>query len=262
MNSYSEAVEFLDGGRSKTSRPIENNTRVERRGADVAIKLHDTDVVTYHEDGSVTLNSGGWLTVTTKDRINRYLGQRKLRVWSDRGRWFIYRFGDGEMTKGERFFDGITIAADGTVLNPLPVAKEERQRAAEEAMAKRITKYIDGYIKALEKGIPVPNNGDCWFCLFVVVEGPDEGKTWGDIRPDDNEHLLSHMADRYYVPSLLINAMKERKYGDWKFVLAIRANYDLLKEGTMKLTDPRMRTEIRRDLRKYLRKRLLTTVAQ
>lgn len=37
-----------------------------------AIRYHDTDVVTIHDDGSFTLFTGGHRTVTTKARINEY----------------------------------------------------------------------------------------------------------------------------------------------------------------------------------------------
>lgn len=38
----------------------------------MAVRLHNTDVVTYHPDGTATLYTGGWMTVTTKDRINAW----------------------------------------------------------------------------------------------------------------------------------------------------------------------------------------------
>jgi hypothetical protein len=36
-----------------------------------AIRLHDTDIVIFHADDSVELNSGGYQTFTTRDRMNR-----------------------------------------------------------------------------------------------------------------------------------------------------------------------------------------------
>jgi len=91
MQSYTDAKAFLDGGRDKTSRPIANNTRVESRdGGKIAVKYHATDVVTYFPDGRVRLNTGGWFTYTTKDRLNRF---SPARVWAD-GSGYVYpRFG-------------------------------------------------------------------------------------------------------------------------------------------------------------------------
>ena len=34
-------------------------------------------------------------------------------------------------------------------------------------------------------------------------------ETWGDMREDRGDHILEHFHDKYYVPSLLMNAVKE-----------------------------------------------------
>lgn len=54
----------------------------------IAVTLHSTDVVTAHEDGTLTLNSGGWRTITTKDRINAWLPRGYILCQHDGG-WFI-----------------------------------------------------------------------------------------------------------------------------------------------------------------------------
>jgi hypothetical protein len=43
-----------------------------KRDDDYAVRLHRTDVVTYHPDGGWTVYAGGWQTMTTADRICRY----------------------------------------------------------------------------------------------------------------------------------------------------------------------------------------------
>lgn len=78
IQSYESARQFLEGARSKEAgRPVANNTRVfERMAPDgtlsYAIRLHNTDVVTYLPGGQIILNSGGWPTVTTQDRISSF----------------------------------------------------------------------------------------------------------------------------------------------------------------------------------------------
>ena len=67
--TYQEAKKLCTG-RCKDGRKLCNNTYLERRGDDFAVKLHWTDVVTIHKDGSYTLDSNGWHSVTTKERIN------------------------------------------------------------------------------------------------------------------------------------------------------------------------------------------------
>ena len=39
-----------------------------RRGENIALKLHNTDIVTLYPTGDMSLNTGGWYTVTTKER--------------------------------------------------------------------------------------------------------------------------------------------------------------------------------------------------
>ena len=94
--------EFIAGGRSKVDRKAANNTTVRLIDGGVAIRLHSTDIVTIHDDGSMILNSGGWLSVTTKERINRYT---PARITQRAGVWY--------MADGSLFYDGMIIEADG-----------------------------------------------------------------------------------------------------------------------------------------------------
>ena len=74
---YSEVDELLG---SSSSLKVGNNTYLTRvvRGI-IALRLHDTEVVKWYSwsdkrlDFIRMLNSGGWRTVTTKDRINKCL---------------------------------------------------------------------------------------------------------------------------------------------------------------------------------------------
>ncbi len=257
--TYQGAIDFLSGGRNKTSRAVENNTRIEKRGDDYAVVLHGTDVVTYHKDGSATLNSGGWLTVTTKDRMNGYLGNR-ARVYSKRGVWFVFTRDGGtfDWDGGVRYFDGIRIASDGTILNPPDPKLAERKREAEIKMRKRVDRFVDGYMKALTEGMPVPSGGDCWGCSMFERAGSH-----------DNNHLLSHLTDRYYVPTLLWNAMGDRGYRNLPLTMGLFLDNTAWEQGTMRVRrawqseepDKSTLKNFRITLGKYLRKRLIPTVA-
>jgi hypothetical protein len=95
-------------GRCKNSRKIANNTYLQRRGNDdIAVRLHSTDVVTFHKNGDITVSTGGWNTVTTKDRIQRYTPS-SWRVWSESGYMFI------RTQAGEWNFNGsVRVKANG-----------------------------------------------------------------------------------------------------------------------------------------------------
>lgn len=90
MITHSHAAELIRHGRNGRKK-LQNNTYLEQRGEDFAVQLHSTDVVTIHADGTFTLRTGGWDTVTTKDRINNY---GPARVWSERGTWAIHSAND------------------------------------------------------------------------------------------------------------------------------------------------------------------------
>lgn len=68
------------------------------------IRLYDTDIVTFHPDGMVELDSGGWMTVTTKERMNRF---SPFSVFAKRGTWYVRVGGiEGETVP---FVDGIRL---------------------------------------------------------------------------------------------------------------------------------------------------------
>lgn len=86
------ADSFINGGRNPTSFRKFNKTRVLHRVADgdIALRLHRTDVVIYHRDGTQTICLGGWNTRLTKDCINAHsaarvfgLGRSNKRIYDD-----------------------------------------------------------------------------------------------------------------------------------------------------------------------------------
>jgi len=101
--NYTEAAELLsENWRNTQSRRIAHNTYLERTGEDeVSVRLHSTYIVRFRADGTTRLDSGGWLTVTTKERMNRYL-PAGFRIAATRRVWFLYFLGErvGEYTDG------------------------------------------------------------------------------------------------------------------------------------------------------------------
>ena len=102
--THAEAISMVRGKRNKDSRKIGNNTYAEILSDNtVAIKLHSTYVVKIRDDGTYTLNSGGWQTVTTKDRINQY---SPVRVYQRDFTWYVkingkeFQFMDGMVVQG------------------------------------------------------------------------------------------------------------------------------------------------------------------
>jgi hypothetical protein len=110
-------AEQLHGvGEYVSARKVANNT-VERILADGTriIRLHLTDIVTIYSNGTIEVNSDGYQTSTTKDRINTYIGPQ-WSLFQERGKWLLYRRADG--TK-HTYMDGTKLLPDGTLVQPL-----------------------------------------------------------------------------------------------------------------------------------------------
>jgi hypothetical protein len=71
MSKYQKALDYLG---KKSERPWAKATRIRVDSEKaVHVRYHDTDVVTLQADGTVTLRTGGWPTVTTMARMNEWL---------------------------------------------------------------------------------------------------------------------------------------------------------------------------------------------
>ena len=89
--TYDEARAALKG---RSSRTIANNTTLIDLGPDgIGLRLHSTVVVTFKADGRILLNTGGWHSGTTKDRLNRVALAHGYRVFSEKYEWKVARFG-------------------------------------------------------------------------------------------------------------------------------------------------------------------------
>lgn len=164
------------------SRIVANNTVEYEIGSERRIRLHHTDIITYRTNGDVVLNSGGWQTVTTKDRFNQF----GFRIYLEKGQWFI--------DDGIPFHDGMVLPKG----NPPKITKADGKRlAASERLAKEIMKFCR-LVNSVEK-LPEPNGGDCWLCMADNA---------------DSDHLKSHIAEGYLHGTLLINAMCAAGYDE------------------------------------------------
>ena len=229
--NYKGAVEYLSKGRNKDDRPIGTgrNTRLQRRdnGA-IAVKYSNTDVVTYLPNGDMVLESDGWLTVTTKARMNEYV--EGFRIYQEDKTWYVVKRLVGETgaflgydwDNSIPYADGMVLHQDGTVSGAGQMPDKKLKNAA--------ARYARNYIKALAAGkVPAPSGADCWYCCMRVGAGdiqtgtlhPDgsmtnqasvgvgfSGQTLGETGEDPSSHIRSHIEEKYYVPSLLVRAME------------------------------------------------------
>lgn len=206
----------------KTSKFIDNNTvKIEYTDGTSAIRLHNTDVITFNKD-KIILNSGGWRTKTTKERINQYNGIG-LNIWQSKGIWTI---------SGFDFYDGITFNKEGKLIGKNKTVNIEKI----DKLKKKISKFVNLITK---DNLPLPNSGDCWLCALV----DEDNKPMGN---DNNDHLMQHIKENYMHGSLIVNAMRDAGYSDTQIGFHYQA----------KITD-----SIKRAVRKYLQKRLILNIA-
>lgn len=79
-----EQVDQLLGRRQSRRLPGRYTTLIRTARGSIAVKLVNTNVVEWFRCGRIRLDSGGWRTVTTKQRISTYA---PVAVWSHRGSW-------------------------------------------------------------------------------------------------------------------------------------------------------------------------------
>ncbi len=90
IHSYTDALAFWNSSKRRERIKLDHNTYLETRRAEIAmhdatykddsdrpegfaVRLHDTDIVTFYANGDVKLCTGGWKTVTTRGRIRQFM---------------------------------------------------------------------------------------------------------------------------------------------------------------------------------------------
>ena len=207
----------------KAKRIANNTVEYVRANGERIIRLHHTDIVTFAaKNRSVTLNSGGWKTVTTKDRINTYLENVNVFLFSHKGVWYV-RAGNGwSVEDAVPFYDGIRIG----LTDKGPVLPRPKKKIADREL--KLAKKINAFVKTLRHPIPVPGTGDCLFCRLNFIETPRDymGVTQGsdnirDLPGENLGHILSHIDEGYLHGSLLLRAMKWSGFSEqrisWEF---------------------------------------------
>jgi len=216
---YTDLMNLFAKSKDKTvGKKIAGNTWVVKMGDNYGIKLYDTIIMIFEMNGSVTLNSGGYRTRTTKDRINEFSG---MHVTQENGLWYVHARDQVVL-----FTDNMVIPPHGPIGDDASIKTTTTDKKAVDRM---VSKYIKGFIDdMLINGIPDPSNGDCWCCLMKSVDNPN------DLEPMGYSHYFSHFEEKYYVPIIFHKAIDENNYPNPGLILSMmKSNKDFLKrEGT------------------------------
>ena len=222
VQTYDEAAAALG---TRDHRKAANNTHLHRIDADtIAVRLHNTDVVVYHSNGDTTLCTGGYQTLTTKERLNRFTNYS---VRSIKGRWFVNAPSPDDWSVP--FVEGITITPG---VDPNPV-----DTGAEDAHNRRLRKQIKDYValytderqaELIEGAQRGDHRGDCLYCQIEMAEAGKDNSTYYGYNssvPISNmafsEHLLLHIEEGYTMASLMMLVVRAKRHGNPKFCVQI-----------------------------------------
>ena len=110
--TYESMTEFLGGREDKK---LGHNTFVERISEfEIGIKYHNTYIVKLDPTDIMTVNTGGWDTVTTKGRLNLFLKCRNVYISQKNNKWSIHGTNDSLP-----YQDGMQVFPNGHVAEPV-----------------------------------------------------------------------------------------------------------------------------------------------
>lgn len=156
--------------------------------------------------------------------------------------WVLRKYNNENKIEREiAFFDGIELEylldyTDGIERERLgKVLNKGKIKSRQEI--NKIKKAISAYVKLIDKleNIPLPNAGDCWYCVLKSQTGQSLGDTI-----KNNEHLQSHLKEGYIFGAIIWNSLIERGYRFPEVIIQTNAKW-----------------AIKNAVRRYLLKRLV-----
>lgn len=222
---------------------LEDGTRI--------IRHFTTDILTFQPDGTIVFSTGGTYAMTTQARLNEH--QDLVSLWTHQRVMYAramkrVEYGNGQFYMAQDSDAEIFAYADGMSYHPEHGFKGCR-RKPDKKMIKALRKYSKDFAAKLP--VEQPGLGDCMYCQMIVV---GTNVSLGDAN-EDTSHLISHIFDdKYYVPSLLMQALTEAQRNNYVKACAFKgehqSNYleDLLDS---------YRSQMAKDIYKFLYKRII-----
>lgn len=233
-----EGLLYRQDGQWLAGRPVARNTYLERRGTQrsIALKLHGQDLILWHPDNTVTLDSCGWTSHTSRSRMNEWLpldsgNGRFARVEIDNGYWVVNftSHGNNDLIDVVNFHDGMIIdMATLTEFTP------KYDRTEHEIW----NQGIDRLIEAWENDWPnkVKSGMGLW---DVPQQGIFNPRTYQDMR----DQLYGILCEHSY-PSALMNALNRYRI--------VQDPYRLVKKGASIPEQRPLKDALRKLFRGYL----------
>ena len=202
--SYLEANAMLQG-RCYRQRRLPGRSTWLVRGRDnlghdlpwIAVQYHQTNVVVFDITGTTIIQTGGYASVTTKDRINRSL-PRGIGVCQRGARWYLSWRGLWAV-KGETGPESCSLFSkvewDGQVMEIVPadLARwKPNLRGIPKLWRDRLILYAQDLVMSLVYGaLRIPLDRDCLFCLEGLPSRTNQGvaQCWMNDNPPSYDPL-------------------------------------------------------------------------
>lgn len=204
MTYFEDLHDRLNG---RLSRKVANHTylQYDLTSGWLHVRYHDTNVVRLGPSGQTHLSTGGWLTSTTRARMNAFT-PKPVQVFTTKGRWYVtyQTVHKGGLEVPD--FAGAVPFKDGVVVMPGAWASNHLtpdEVAAQDRHNRQVDRLIDRWLKDLDSRDRHPQ---CAMCVRTGV-GTLVGDEFGNVT-----HLVDHLTDKEYPGDLLVVAAESR-YG-------------------------------------------------
>jgi hypothetical protein len=196
-------------GKRVARRKLQNNTYAERMADQfgrpaIGVRFHDTFVVV-NSAFTITLNTGGFGTATTRERINAYT-PASVSIITDKGSWMV------RTTKGTvPFVEGMTLHWDDEWSFESAITDDVAAQMTAHNKATRI--IVEAWLRDMPDALADDAEHcdkfqvKCASCCYVDRQ---QTRTIAD-EFENHEHLLRHMVDREWPEELIKVAMREAR---------------------------------------------------
>jgi hypothetical protein len=97
---------------NRESKKIGHNTLLSKTDFnEIGIRYHSTYIIKIDPTNIIKLDTKGWWTKTTKDRLNQFLNCRGVSIYQEKDMWYI-RGNNGTF----KYDDGIMVTEDGDII--------------------------------------------------------------------------------------------------------------------------------------------------
>ena len=198
--NYHGLLDYLSRGRNKNDRPSDKaSLRIVRQGGEPCVKMHSTTIARFHEDGTITINAGGWEdSKTTRANIGEVTGASIFSIAAHKRRATVNttRIYVAGMPNGVPYADWCVISRGSAIHHPemakqgvtdirelseyVRVVRKERKEvveyyAARRALAKKLRPILYFIDERVLAETPTPRTSLYWLedILFNEIEAED-----------------------------------------------------------------------------------------